>query len=104
MNQLRTQIAALHHKQTRQIKSERAAQTRTKIEYGGLVHKSKLPELLGLSLGDDIHSDPQNWEKEAIILGAAIDAYLKLQEDPTGSYRDHLKRLGIKSLKYGLSF
>ncbi len=82
-----------------QSKQRRASETRTKIAYGGLVHKSNLPSYLGLELGDEIHNNPDNWEREAIILGALIDAYENILNDP--GKRDHYQFLGEKSLKYG---
>ena len=79
-------------------KQKRAAETRTKIEYGGLVHKSNLPSYLGLELGDSIHIE-KNYEEESIILGALIEAYETILNDP--DKRDHYQFLGKKSLKYG---
>ena len=81
-----------------QSKQRRAAETRTKIAYGGLVHKSNLPSFLGLELGDEVHIQ-ENYEKEAIILGALIEAYEKIQENP--EQRDIYKIIVEQSLKYG---
>jgi len=38
-----------------QSNQRRRSETRTKIAYGGLVHKSNLPSYLGLELGDEVH-------------------------------------------------
>ena len=81
-------------------KQRRALVTRTKIAYGGLVHKSNLPSFLGLELGDEIHIE-ENFEKEAIILGALINAYEEIMSDPEGERKEHYRFLGEKSLKYG---
>ena len=81
-----------------QSKQRRASETRTKIAYGGLVHKSNLPSYLGLELGDDVHQE-KNYAKEAIILGALIEAYENITNDP--EMREHYRFLGEKSLKYG---
>ena len=81
-----------------QSKQKRASETRTKIAYGGLVHKSNLPSYLGLELGDEIHIE-ENYEKESIILGALIDAYENIVNDP--EQKDRYQFLGEKSLKYG---
>ena len=81
-----------------QSKQRRASETRTKIAYGGLVHKSNLPSYLGLELGDEVHIE-EHYEKEAIVLGALIDAYENIVNDP--SMRDHYQFLGEKSLKHG---
>ncbi len=95
------QLAHLRGKIMTQSKQKRALETRTKIEYGGLVHKSNLPSYLGLELGDDIHNNPDNWESEAIILGSLIDAYQNILDDPSGEKKYHYQFLGEKSLKHG---
>jgi len=81
-----------------QSKQRRALETRTKIAYGGLVHKSNLPSYLGLELGDEVHKE-DNYEKESVILGALIDAYENILNDP--DQREHYRFLGEKSLKHG---
>ena len=81
-----------------QSKQRRALETRTKIAYGGLVHKSNLPSYLGLELGDNVHIE-EHYEKEAVILGALIDAYENITSDP--EMKEHYRFLGEKSLKHG---
>jgi len=100
MNDNRMQLAHARSKIVTKSQQKRASETRTKIAYGGLVHKSNLPSFLGLELGDEIHIE-EHYEKEAVILGALIDAYENLMSDPYGEKRDHYRFLGEKSLKYG---
>ena len=99
MNDNRMQLAHARSKIVTKAQQKRASETRTKIAYGGLVHKSNLPSFLGLELGDEIHIE-EHYEKEAVILGALIDAYENLMSDPYGEKRDHYRFLGEKSLKY----
>ena len=96
--QLMTLTSKKRGKVMTESKQRRALETRTKIAYGGLVHKSNLPSFLGLELGDEIHIE-DNWDKEAIILGALINAYEDIMSSP--SRREHYRFLGEKSLKYG---
>ena len=81
-----------------QSNQRRRSETRTKIAYGGLVHKSNLPSYLGLELGDDVHQE-KNYGKESIILGALIEAYENITNDP--EMKEHYQFLGEKSLKHG---
>lgn len=104
MNEIGRQLATVKTKTLSLSKQKRAAETRTKIEYGGLVHRSPLPAYLGLKLGDSLHDNPENWEKEAIILGALIEAYHTLVADSSGEVKKKYRFLGEKSLKYGKIF
>ena len=104
MNRNRSEIANMRTKEISQSKQKRSADTRTKIEYGGLVHKSSLPSFLGLELGDVVHDNPENWEKEAVILGVLIEGYKNLLDDTSGEIKEQYKFLGMQSLKYGKTF
>jgi len=100
MNDNRMQLNHARSKIVTKSQQKRKAEASTKFAYGGLVHKSNLPSYLGLELGDQVHIE-ENYEKEAIILGALIDAYENLINDPYSEKRDHYRFLGEKSLKYG---
>ena len=100
MNDNRMQLNHARSKIVTQSQQRRASETRTKIAYGGLVHKSNLPSYLGLELGDQVHIE-ENYEKEAIILGALIDAYENILSDPYGDKKEYYRFLGEKSLKHG---
>ena len=100
MNDNRMHLNHARSKIVTKSQQKRASETRTKIAYGGLVHKSNLPSYLGLELGDEVHIE-EHYEKEAIILGALIEAYENLMSDPYGEKRAHYRFLGEKSLKHG---
>lgn len=51
----------------------RRAQTRTKIQLGGLVQKAGLLEPLGLHPGDDLQKDEQNFDAVATLMGAFLE-------------------------------
>jgi hypothetical protein len=100
MNDNRMQLNHSRSKIVTKSQQKRASETRTKIAYGGLVHKSNLPSYLGLELGDEVHIE-EHFEKEAIILGILIDGYENMESDPHGGKRDHYRFLGGGALKYG---
>lgn len=54
--------------------AERRADTRTKIQLGGLVIKSGLADLLNIQPGDDLQVYDIHFDKVAIILGALLEA------------------------------
>lgn len=60
--------------------AERRAETRTKIQLGGLVIKSGLANLLAIDPGDDLQLYEDHVEKAAIILGALLEASEFLEE------------------------
>lgn len=53
--------------------SQRKAETRTKIQLGGLLLKSGLAEIFSISPGTDLQLDEEGREKATILLGALID-------------------------------
>ena len=63
--------------------ADRRADTRTKIQLGGLVLKSMLAEELGIETGDDLQLDLTNREATEILLGALVDIKDRLDQDPT---------------------
>lgn len=54
--------------------AERRADTRTKIQLGGLVIKSGLADLLNIQPGDDLQLYDDHFDKAAILLGALLEA------------------------------
>ncbi len=61
----------------------RRAQTRTKIQLGGLIQKAGLLEPLGLHPGDDLQRDEQNFDAVATLMGAFLDLSEPLHHDET---------------------
>ena len=59
----------------------RRAQTRTKIQLGGLVQKAGLLEPLGIHPGDDLQKDEQIFDEVATLMGAFCDLSQLLQKD-----------------------
>ena len=81
------------------INNERKAVTRTKIQLGGLLVKSKLADLVGIIPGEDLQLDAEKWDQAALLLGLLNETYerdqsLSLEE------KDHLIQKGTLSLKY----
>lgn len=68
----------------RAASAERRADTRRKIQLGGLVAKAQVPSLAG--------DDP------AVILGALLDVAARLRNDPDGEVTARWRRLGIAAL------
>ncbi len=100
IHELRRELSVQSYKKETASQQKRREETRTKIELGGLVCKSQFTEILNIELGDSLHGNPENWEKEAIILGALIDARERLLHEENEGFRTHIKRLGELSLKY----
>jgi hypothetical protein len=59
----------------------RKAQTRTKIQLGGLIQKAGLLEPLGLHPGDDLQKDEQNFDAVATLMGAFCELSQPLLKD-----------------------
>lgn len=62
-------------KKTSYQTTERKAETRTKIQLGGLVVKSELAKELNITLGSDLQLEAENWDKAALLLSLLKDAY-----------------------------
>jgi len=78
--------------------AKRKAETRTKIQLGGLVLKSQLARVLNINVGDELEFDLQNREKALIILGALVDCQRRLQEDEDGNVLREWDYLGKECL------
>mgnify|MGYP003386853331 CR=1 FL=1 len=59
----------------------RKAETRTKIQLGGLIVKAGLLDLLGLHLGNNLQKDEQNFDAVATLMGAFCELSQPLQKD-----------------------
>ena len=55
--------------------SQRKAETRTKIQLGGLLMKSGLAEAFSISPGSDLQLNADEREKATLLLGALIDMH-----------------------------
>ena len=54
-------------------KNQRKAETRTKIQLGGLLIKSGLTSKFQIHIGSDLQLDPDQQEKATLLLGALIE-------------------------------
>lgn len=54
-------------------KLQRKAETRTKIQLGGLLIKSGLADLFSITVGADLQMDIEEREKATLLLGALMD-------------------------------
>ncbi len=61
----------------------RRAETRTKIQLGGLLLKADLVDQFEIVLGSDLQQDVDAREKATLLLGSLIDLSQRLQADPS---------------------
>ena len=54
-------------------KNQRKAETRTKIQLGGLLIKSGVANKFQIHMGSDLQLDPDQQEKATLLLGALIE-------------------------------
>lgn len=93
-------LTGMKRREERKSNAHRKAETRTKIQLGGLIVKSQLSEFLGITLGDDLQTDQDNWKKTAVILGALHEALERLQKDKHHELLNEWEFLGTKLMKY----
>lgn len=93
------QINRLKHKIHHISTQERRAQTRTKIQLGGLVLKSKLAELVGINVGEDLQLDMQKWDQAALLLGLLMQSFDNAKSLTDLEKKDLINR-GMLALKY----
>ena len=79
--------------------SERRADTRNKIQLGGLVIKSKLAELVGIETGEDLQLDPTKWDQAALILSLLTEVAENVPTLTEAERQEHINR-GTLGLKY----
>lgn len=77
---------------------ERRAETRTKIQLGGLVIKSKLSELVGIIPGEDLQLDQSKWNQAGLLFSLLSDVYGKLRDMSPEEKQSHISK-GLLSLK-----
>ena len=61
--------------------SVRKAETRTKIQLGGLIVKANLLKPLNIQLGDDLQKDEQHFDNVATLMGGLCDLAEPLKND-----------------------
>ncbi len=66
-------MAYYESKEKSASKSQRKAETRTKIQLGGLLIKSGLTNWFSIQVGSDLQLDEKEKEKATLLLGALID-------------------------------
>ena len=71
---------------------QRKAETRTKIQLGGLVIKSGLTDVFSISAGADLQLDGEMREKATLLLGALIETSQNLTLNP--NQKEGLAALG----------
>jgi len=76
-------------KQNSFSKTQRKAETRTKIQLGGLLIKSGLADWFSIQVGSDLQLDEEEKEKATLLLGALIDMSknLSLQDSKKEEWR-----------------
>lgn len=73
-------------------KNQRKAETRTKIQLGGLLIKSGIASKFAIHIGSDLQLDPDQQEKATVLLGALIEMNQNLPPYP--SKKDEWAMLG----------
>ncbi len=69
----KTQLAFQTSKKALFSKNQRKAETRTKIQLGGLLIKSGVANKFQIHMGSDLQLDPDEQEKATLLLGALIE-------------------------------
>jgi hypothetical protein len=100
INKNRQHLSYYKGKQSHYENQTRRAETRTKIQLGGLVFKSGLTDYLNICAGDDLQLDANKWDDTAVILGVLLDAYEQLLKDQHHDKINHWKLLGTQAMKY----
>lgn len=77
------EVNQLKAREKKQQDASRKAETRTKIQLGGLVLKSEFAEKLGIEVGDDLQLDLTKRESTEMLLGALVDMKDRLDQDPS---------------------
>lgn len=101
MQQLNKNSWDLEHykrKSLRRETADRKADTRTKVQLGGLILKSGLASFLEIEPGDDLQLDPIAREKATTLLGVLLHITEQLQNDPEGSLKQECSHRGMKSM------
>ena len=79
----KTQLAFQTSKKAFFSKNQRKAETRTKIQLGGLLIKSGIASKFAIHIGSDLQLDRIEQEKATILLGALIEMNQNLPPHPS---------------------
>lgn len=103
INRLQARRAALTHKIAHENRSKRKARTRTLIQLGGLLNMVGLPQLCGITEGDDLQLDLENQDKAATLLGMLAhlneSSFNTQNIELDSAMQNEFKQRGIKMLK-----
>jgi hypothetical protein len=78
---------------------DRTARTRTLIQLGVLLTKTKFLNLFKITLGDDLQSEDENSHKAMMLLGLLKDVGDQLQNTFTDEQLKALKDKGLISMR-----
>ena len=78
--------------------ADRKAETRTKVQLGGLILKSGLASFLEIEPGDDLQLDLLSREKATTLLGVLLYMTDQLNNDVDGSIKQECDHLGMKAM------
>ncbi len=76
--------------------ADRKAETRTKVQLGGLILKSGLASFLKIEPGDDLQLDPIARNKATTLLGVLLHMAEQLQNDHEGTLKQECSYKGMK--------
>lgn len=104
LNRLQARKAQLDNQQRVVDNTDRRARTRTLIQMGGLLNMIGLPQLCGITDGDDLQKDPLNHDKAATLLGMLVHLNEKLLESPhlfeaDAGILEEFKQRGVRMMK-----
>lgn len=99
INRLQSQKTALENKLKLKVSSDRKARTRTLIQMGGLLNMLALPNICGISDGDDLQLDLENSDRAAILLGMLTHLENSLPPTLSSNQLESFKQIGVKKLK-----
>ena len=102
LNRLQSLKTQLSTRQKTFSNTDRRARTRTLIQMGGLLNMIGLPQLCGISDGDDLQQDLENQDKAATLLGMLVHLNEKLSLTTLAldsTELDGFKQRGIRLLK-----
>lgn len=93
LNMTNRKISFYEAKKTSASQAQRKAETRGKIQLGGLLIKSGLADLFSISAGSDLQLDEEEKEKATLLLGALIEMRQTITSI-TPSQKEDWARLG----------
>ena len=99
LNRLQTQKAALEKKIKTKETGSRKERTRTLIQLGGLINMVALPNLCGISEGDDLQLDLEASDKAAMLLGMLVHLQDSLPPTLSDQLARSFKQKGIRMMK-----